>query len=243
MLTDLHLDGSSNSHQYQKEVILRHTRVFQNRINCYPRSETQLDRLKDRNHDCFCGNSMAYIHIWKSGGTQVYSHCGCHGYHKHLETLASNRSLFTFVRDPVAHFISGFVECQFRLNQINARPTVQSVIDWLSSRDDCNRHSWPQIWSIPKEIQAIVHISDMHKFFVQNDLPWNARVGDFAKSLRHYHGWAKYTEEVKHLVHNEAVLVSICNYVAVDYCMLDFDPPALCRSVVQKRCEDFCKPD
>ena len=58
---------------------------------------------------------------YKSGSTAVDSHCGCTGkghkllLHKLSETMKSSRSIFTFVKDPIDHFISGFIECQYRV--------------------------------------------------------------------------------------------------------------------------------
>ena len=48
-----------------------------------------------------------YIHVWKNGGLSISEATGIHDVNEEDGNYAH---LFTFVRDPIDHFISGFKE-------------------------------------------------------------------------------------------------------------------------------------
>ena len=65
-------------------------------------------------------SSFWYLHVWKSGGSTIAHYLGAR--HQELELLnstAMNGTWFTFVRDPLDHFLSGWAECGYRFHQRN----------------------------------------------------------------------------------------------------------------------------
>ena len=51
-------------------------------------------------------DDLAFLHIWKNGGTAVF-HQVKHHYVTYDDPTILNRTLFTVVREPISHFMSG----------------------------------------------------------------------------------------------------------------------------------------
>ena len=118
--------------------------------------------------------NWTYIHVMKAGGTTAFSQCGFTKLEKEVQRLGPIRAewmyrtsnIFTFVRDPVDHFFSGFKQCASE-----SQPTTfpfpkrepardEHILEWLHTlghRNHTNRlrspltvfycflHSAPQI--------------------------------------------------------------------------------------------------
>ena len=148
-----------------------------------------------------CGDGWAYKHIFKSGGTTMQLQCntttlGVDRPTPFLRAFFAQRQFFTFVRDPVDHFLSGAAECAARKQlRVPVRPTNASLWQYLSNsrRHGCFQHSIPQIEFLLydkqynetmflDQIQFVGDISVMKLFFLSQGLPWD----DARVERRHY---------------------------------------------------------
>jgi len=155
---------------------------------------------------------------------------------------------FTFVRDPIQHFISGFIECSSRQDPVGFkfRPTAKSLSSWLGhtrSRNGhgCCQHSMPQARfflngsSTSQLLDKVGFIGDMagmQDFFVAQGLQWIPN----QTALRHYPSKDAYWSLTSPNSLKPNLLFRICKYVKIDYCLFDFEPPAICKAIVQQVC-------
>lgn len=153
----------------------------------------------------------AYKHVFKGGGTTAFLQCnstwlGVDRPRSFLETFFAQHEFFTFVRDPVDHFLSGAVECAAR-RQVPVQPTDASLTWYLATqqRHGCFQHSIPQVeYLLYNDQQQRQHIkgdvalfldhigfvgdmSVMERFFRARGLSWD----DSLVERRHYDGDSK----------------------------------------------------
>ena len=198
----------------------------------------------------------AFRHIFKSGGTtvQLQTHTGKRGHV--TEWGFGNRSLFTTVRDPLERFLSGWAECGFRFFDAMANLTISDKYDdrvraWLQylrtskgtsnghrSLRTCRPHSMPQtnyLWQRDDtfewhaRLDLVGELKELPKLLKLIGFPYDdsIHIGNDAREnevkMRHF-------PRDTNLLSNNTVL-DICRYLALDYYLFDFNPPAPCREM------------
>jgi hypothetical protein len=178
--------------------------------------------------------------------------------HVSLQSLQStHKSWFTFVRDPLDHFLSGYSECGFRSSRnikVHELPAwnesdynrrivaylekVQQSSGWLP----CELHSYPQVNSLLNpvngqfyaQLKAIGDVQEMPAFlpritgFAYN---YNKTLGNDATTN---HIKVNYFPARKDLLSDET-LQKICRYIALDYYFFDYEPPRACQQRQQQQ--------
>lgn len=151
---------------------------------------------------------------------------------------------FTFVRDPIDHFFSGMEECEVRKdilkNDLNTTIPSNHSVSWWVHLDDsvgCRRHSNPQVWFLKSNIEYLDFVGDlrnngMENFFVKHRLPWDNSLIE----RRHFPEKEKF-KGLRNQITDD-VLIQICDYVAIDYCFIDYDPPEICKGNIERFCND-----
>lgn len=130
-----------------------------------------------------CSDEWTYIHVLKAGGTTVESQCLDGNASMHSDVYKTHK-LFTFVRDPIDHYISGYKECADRRapRHFKFLDKNQSLRLWINQKSHwCFQHSVPQIEYLlyrSEPLRFLDHISfvgdmkDLKAFFIQQGLPW-----------------------------------------------------------------------
>jgi len=220
---------------------------------------------KDTNNKWFAiilNEDYAYRHIFKSGGTSVVKQTAAHSHVSQSDI--GNRRLLATVRDPLEHFLSGWAECGSRNFKVMMNLTASDAYDdrvqaWLQylttdaseqirkggqAMKHCRIHSFPQA-----------------NFLLQSDGEFNTNIdivgdlGEIPALLEavgfHYNasiskGRDASKDEIKsrHFPPNKSLLsartiTDICRYVALDYYLFDFDPPATCREELMANIADM----
>ena len=170
-----------------------------------------------------------------------------------IQSLQStHKHWFTFVRDPLDHFLSGYSECGFRSSRnikvgelpvwnesdynrriVEYLDKVQQSSGWLP----CELHSYPQVNSLLNpvngefhaQLQAIGDVTEMPTFL--------ERITGFAYNSNKSAGNDATTNPIKvhyfpahkDLLSNET-LQKICRYIALDYYFFDYEPPLACQA-------------
>lgn len=176
-----------------------------------------------------------------------------------IETLQkTHKQWFTFVRDPLDHFLSGYSECGFRssrnikvseLAAWNESDYDRRILAWLNTVKQssgwlpCELHSYPQVNSLLNskgqfhpQLKAIGDVQEMPAFldritsFAYNH---NKTAGNDATTN---HIKVNYFPARKDLLSDET-LQKICEYISLDYYFFDYDPPMACTR------EDMLKDD
>ena len=160
--------------------------------------------------------------------------------------------VFSFVRDPVDHFLSGLKECvhrkQFPLKVVEARniSSDRLVLAWLHHVQQparqrtldhgCGRHSATQVRFLPppEQVSFLGDMADMKQFFIEQDIPWNH--GKI--NMRHYVDKQRFVSLRDEL--STKTISAICQHVRNDYCFFDFEPPPVCRTEVAEYCTQLC---
>jgi hypothetical protein len=193
-----------------------------------------------------CNDDWAYIHVLKAGGTTVQRQCRDKNSSIHSEAYKTHK-MFTFVRDPVSHFIAGFKECAARHEprRMKFQATNESLREWLFDYRKfwCFQHSVPQIEfllyhhggkSEPlrflDQLQFVGDKEDMKRFFQQKKLPWkDSRI-------------ERHKSRIKNALNitadniDNSTLLQICNFTKIDYCFFDYEPPAVCEHMIKDYC-------
>jgi len=229
--------------------------------------------MKDAEVDRYFGTILnkrfAYLHIWKSGGTTVVAQSPNWQVSKYNVELQS-RTWFTFVRDPISHFFSGWQECEYRkyygaepvdrnilpknnLNEFKKMmkiPFDKKIRKWIHALNsyegirgqDCRVHSLPQInfmvrcGKIWRNLALVADLSELWEVLEMLDIqhdekkPLKRTAKDSPKDVY----FKIKTEELA-----DETLLMICNYVALDYCFFDFEPPKICTTVVSEICDSI----
>ena len=174
-----------------------------------------------------------------------------------LQSRPGNK-LITFIREPIDHFLSGWSECmtRWRSNIKKAEeifPFIQGMTNYsrgihnylnstkqfatLPQNEDnfaCCVHSFPQVnyllnkrrRVIPSNLKFLGDIKEMEGLLGLIDFPYdNSKIGRNASTnvLK-----TKYFKSQKHMLRNDT-LRAICEFVALDYYLLDYDLPDACR--------------
>ena len=201
-------------------------------------------------------NDFAYVHIFKNGGSSVEAQTNT----SHVTPAGSgNRTLIATVRDPISHsFLSGWSERGKRLPDIMLQGIAnqtydERVSDWLSTVQELQRgeyriegkgsncavHSYPQSnfllqknsnqYEIYSQLQILGDTREIPGMFSLAGMEYNTSLssmnvasGDKIKSTH----FPKMVDEL-----SDETVSKLCQFLALDYYLFDFDPPVVCRSL------------
>jgi len=197
-------------------------------------------------------DKFAYLHIFKNGGTTIGAQVKpTQPKHSPLSSFEmSARTWITFVRDPIAHFFSGWQECMARrYNQkynrgISFQRSISEWLDVLRSNRfhpvKCQPHSYPQLnfmlnaTKLYQNLKLVAALEEMKDVLLMVGFPFNDEFGHVRKSATSLNKLAYYRIQIDMLSND--TLLDICDFLALDYCFLDFKPPDICMSLVNKIC-------
>jgi len=198
----------------------------------------------------------AFRHIYKNGGTTVAVQTRQAG-HAHIPRSGmEGRRLLATVRDPIEHFLSGWAECGIRQKTGEVDPD-QNLNDriqiYLNFVQDCVKtkriglrgpcicatHSLPQTNFLLDVLDQHHHTFDPLLDLVGDlrEIPQVLELGGFAfnASLKNARNGSE--DELKNAMFpardarrslsNETIM-NLCEFVALDYYLLDFEPPSAC---------------
>jgi len=208
----------------------------------------------------------AFLHIYKNGGTTVQKqlHSPVHtknGHHSRSQ-VGNTRRLVTTVRDPLDHFLSGWIECASRrfggLWRNTSQPYDDRIRDWLSLTKICResnqacycyRHSWPQAnfllsntntgtahnptkieIEINPQLDIVGDLKELPALLEFVGFSYNASIATGRNATLNQLTNTHFRKE-KDLLSN-STLVNLCKFLALDYYLFDFQPPAVCRDEI-----------
>lgn len=150
------------------------------------------------------------------------------------------------------HFLSGYSECGFRqyrgaaknggkIPAWNESDYDHRVSDWLDEVKQsgmCERHSYPQVSFLLNgngqfypQIKAIGDMKEMSTFLEQiAEFPYNHSIGT-GRNATQNELKMKHFPSRKDLLSTETIQ-KICQFVALDYYFLDFEPPVACQGII-----------
>ncbi len=195
----------------------------------------------------------AYIHIFKNGGTTIEVQTG-HDHTSIRDPQVQKRKWFTFVRDPIDHFLSGWAECfhrmQFEKNHTVSLPintTVEESYDlrvneWIDAvtalaRPDikaaCEIHSFPQANSlldpgghIPTQLEIVGDLSELPAILAQVRFNYNPTIESGRNSTANSYLQTFFPKRKDWLSYKTKR--RLCHFLAMDYFLFDFEMPPAC---------------
>lgn len=202
------------------------------------------------------GTNYAYRHILKCGGTLVHKLTS--NKHTRSEELG-NHKMFTAVRDPIDHFLSGWAECGFRSKNPDEDSSFAPNVDvneriqnWLNRVKDntpqdgngvgCEKHSHPQAnfllyvdgrKSIDQRLELVGDLEEIHGLI---DAVGFTKEDKLANMV--VRGYSSNPDKVKMYptdksLLSEKTLLLICQFVVLDYYLFDFKPPDACIDKIE----------
>jgi len=204
-------------------------------------------------------DKFAYLHIWKSGGSTVLIQTDYYEPQKSLlHPAVKDKDFFTFVRDPIDHFLSGWAEAavrQFETDKNQNESLELQVLD-KASYDKTIKAFVKEMNSLTYGVSKIEMIDQSHAFpqanFMVDDNgeidPRIKVVGDMHEMLKvleviGFNDTNKHEEKGRDASMDEMkqkyfparkdwlsdeTLIEICDFVAVDYYLFDFVSPEAC---------------
>lgn len=188
---------------------------------------------------------FAFLHIFKCGGTTLESMGAKSMRLPVLEEVETIKLWVTVVRDPIDHFLSGWGECGDRgqidnpvpLNKpydVRIRAWLEEVRSKRTATLTCSMHSNPQVsYMVNREGEfhpKLAAVGDLSEF-----KDFSIHIGHFDKWQDGVIGRDSTTNEVKkndYPKHRELLsdttLLELCEFLKLDYYLLDFEPPAIC---------------
>ncbi len=200
-------------------------------------------------------NDFAYVHIFKNGGSSVEAQTKT----SHVTPARSgNRTLIATVRDPISHFLSGWSECGKRLPDMMLQGIAnqtydERVSDWLSivqelqrgeyriegQGSNCPVHSYPQAnfllqtnsnqYEIYSQLQILGDTREIPGMFSLAGMEYNASLSPMNVASRDKIKSTHFPKMVDEL--SDETVSKLCQFLALDYYLFDFDPPVVCRSL------------
>lgn len=210
----------------------------------------------NRWHALILNGAFAFRHILKTGGTSLEMQTGSK--HVQRKAIGSRRMVAT-VRDPLEHFLSGWQECGERFPEYmewnqsvgddddEKESYSRRIQQWLDrtktmafrtaqclGKCACAMHSFPQSsFLITKQATIdpkIDLVGDLRELpglleIVGFQYNWSLGTGRNASATEFK---TKYFARKPHLI-SDATLKAICEFVAIDYYLFDFELPAGCK--------------
>lgn len=201
---------------------------------------------------------FGYLHIWKSGGTTI-------GKQSRKGQVSVNngefqkRDWFTFVRDPIDHFLSAWAECGERRYKWNRKKgatlpewnetkydgriqgyaqRVVTVFDATASssrtRMTCDWHALPQTnfmfdnnGKVHKKLKLVGDISEIPAVLELLGFHYDENRGAHRVASDSRIKTQAFPSR-RDLLSN-TTLLTLCEFLAMDYFLFDFEPPAVCQ--------------
>jgi len=259
-LKDLNEKQLCLSYKQHKNIFLRKDKVIAWAKNNQTHDDAQslLYSIKRGNRNEYfayiLNDKYAFLHIFKNGGSSVEAQLG----RDHVRpSQVKNRGLLATLRDPIDHFLSGWSECGTRHEVPHT--SIDSTFDeriqmWLDHIYSCRRnragfsfkgacaciiHSLPQVNfllslftknKIAGKIDLLGDLKELPEllrfagFQYNNSIP-SARVHAQRKSNHKY-------PRNRTLISKETMR-NICHFVRLDYYLLWFEPPPICREKIK----------
>jgi hypothetical protein len=207
-------------------------------------------------------------HVFKSGGTTITLQTG--GQQLSLQDPEiAKRKWLTFVRDPIDHFLSGWAECGSRsrkglnasnaaatydegLNASNAAATYdEGIQQWLEQTKNettgqrCAIHSFPQAnfmldatYNIAYEqLELVGDLLEMANVLESIGFPYDPKkIGRNASQ----NVIKQQQYPVRKDLISDKIMRAICDFVAIDYYLFDFEPPAACKGLFLRNESQSC---
>jgi hypothetical protein len=196
------------------------------------------ENLQTKLSHCFYFNLS---HIFKSGGTTIHLQTGrIEGYI--VDPEVQELKWFSFVRDPIDHFLSGWAECGDRTKTTSDKPYDGRIREWLEETKNageyhCSTHSLPQAnflldskGELDKRVEFIGDITEMVQVLGLAGFQYDPSRGEGRVSSKNYFKLVHYPTR-KDMISDETMR-KICEFVAIDYFLFDFEPPEVCRGIV-----------
>lgn len=193
--------------------------------------------------------NFAHLHVWKSGGTTIALQTG------KMQTSLSDPEvhgldLVVFVRDPIDHFLSGWAESGHRGYQSSrVAPDLKDMeydkrissyleevkaISYKTSKPRMTHltHSFPQAnfvltkeGKVRESLKLVGDLSEMGGVLQLLGVDYNPDVHGRVAEENEIKN--QYFPKRKDLISDKTMRM-ICEYVALDYFLFDFDPPQAC---------------
>lgn len=202
-----------------------------------------------------------YLHVFKAGGTTVQSvfggstNCNSTNYNK----------VFATVREPVSHFLSGYHEAMMRLaegqyinrhnpydihhylyqlsinNNLSNIDRMRRSLHYSSSHIELPRsyaeyHYDPAVstlindqYRIMPNLTSIIEIGQLNQLFPNATLTHSRK----SKKLPQFY--------INSSTLSPRDLFSICNYMILDYCCLNYTLPYYCRGMYRRKHRSLSK--
>jgi len=176
----------------------------------------------------------------------------------------SSRGLIAFVRDPIEHFLHGWQECEFRRMGSTENKTSQELDAWFEENkkegpfprhvsfwleevkaqsNSCKGFSNPQTHFLlgPKEkdsgsfavldnLNMIADLEELQSVLQTVGIAYDSSLNNNDNSVKDKY-FPILTEDI-----GDKLMRDICDYVFLDYCLLDFQPPDTCGELVMEKC-------
>ena len=105
---------------------------------------------------------------------------------------------------------------------------------------NCQPHSYPQLnfmlnaTRLYQNLKLVAALEEMKDVLLMIGFPFNDEFGHVRKSATSLEKLAYYPIRIDMLSND--TLLDICDFLALDYCFLDFKPPDICMSLINKIC-------
>ena len=171
----------------------------------------------------------------------------------------------TFVRDPIEHFLSGFGECGLREKTILKKDRLthrfpnpkrhydRMIMEWINytkatilTQSGCMKHSFPQANYLMRKENG-----DHNSLFPE--LVLIAELNELGGILQHVIQLPTYNNSLQAGRNSSGLkykqdhfpsridwmsndtLKAVCEFVAIDYFLFDYEPPEPCRHILHHR--------
>jgi hypothetical protein len=181
-------------------------------------------------------------HVFKNGGSSL--HIQTNRGQLHLEDPEiAKRKWLTFVRDPIDHFLSGWAECGDRSKKKSDATYDKRIQQWLEETklethnvmQNCAIHSFPQANfmldandTAYEQLELVGDLNEMTNVVEIIGFPYNHSLGAGRNASENGFKQQHYPAR-KDLISNETMR-AICDFVAIDYYLFDFEPPEACKA-------------
>lgn len=204
-------------------------------------------------------DQFAFLHIWKCGGTTISEQLGPTSQFELSAPVIQNKDWVALVRDPIDRFLSAWAECGFRQYKGTIAFggfEEHTVLSWVDEDYDFRIRAflnevhdfiYPVVWG-----SCHTHAHPQANFMINSKGhidPHIKIVGDLSEleSVVKMAGFNDYMDEVvgrdasannikqtyfpsrRDLLSDQTIL-ELCQFLALDYFLFDFDPPAICMT-------------